>query len=382
MLRVPVAGVALAVIVAGCASTPKRTGKPALTVLLAPAVPKPADTRASIQKRFGDDFELAFAAPPASPARRPDLAPIEEQLAATRKAYIDAEFAACVARAGELAKVTDLLAAGERLLGGRLLFWRIACRVGAGRVDDARRDAALFATFELDVPPDVEAAAPEVEALIAAAARQVAAARAPLAVSARPQTARGVVSIDGRSALCVAPCTVDVHPGDHAVRVEADGFAPEARLVRVEAPGAAADFSLTAADPALAAEQWTAHHAVSSELDSAASVGLLATALRARTLAVVTTEPAPKGRRLVGVLSVDGGVAARGERLAAGEADVPGAAPPLLADLLVRGKLLESGPPLHRRPIFWIAVGAAALAAAAVTTFLLYEPEQQIMVRF
>jgi hypothetical protein len=374
-----------ALLLAACASSPSGPagGNPALTVLLSPAVPRPADTRAAIQRSLGRRFDLAFAEPPSVPPRRPDLAPIEESLAATRRAYIDADFGPCVARAGELARVSDLLAGGERALAARVLFWRVACRVGAGRADEARRDAALFAVLELDVPSDVEAVAPEVEALIAQTSRQVAAGpRAPLRVSAAPPAAHAVVSVDGRPGLCVAPCSVDVHPGDHAVRVEADGFTPEARLARVEEAGGAAAFTLAAADPALAAEQWTARHAASPAIDTSASVGLLAAALRARRIAVLTLEPAPKGQRLVGVLAVDGGVASRGERLAAAEAEVPAAAPPLLTDLLVRGRLLESGPPLHRRPVFWITVGLAAIAAATVTTLVLHEPEQRVMVRF
>ena len=365
------------------ALTPARPTRPALTVLLAPSLPRPAEARAAIERSLGKSFDLAFVEPPSRPARAPDTTAIEADLGAARKAYVAADFSPCLARTGELARVTDLLSQGERSLAERLLFWRIACRVGAGRAADARRDAELFAVLELDPPPDVEAAAPDVESLVAEAARGVStSARHPLRVVATAEgaTPQAVVSIDGRPRLCVAPCAVDLHAGDHAVRVEADGFEPEARVVRLEEPGGAVTFSLGRADPALAAEQWTARHA-SGAVDGAASVSLLATALRARTLAVVAGEPAPGGkRRLTGTLAVDGAIASRSERLAAGDAEAAAAAPALVRDLLLRGRLIDEAPPLHKRPVFWVTVGLAAAAAAALTAALLYEPPSTVEV--
>jgi hypothetical protein len=359
--------------------------RPALTVLLAGSVPRPDEARAAILRALGKSFDVAFVEPPSRPPRAADTAPIEEDLAAARKAYVAADFTPCLARTGELARVTDLLAQGERALAGRLLFWRIACRVGGGRLEDARRDAETFAVLELDPPADVEAAAPDVEALVAEAARRVAALpRHPLRVTAAAPAGRppppAAVSIDGRPRLCATPCAIDLPAGDHAVRVDADGYAPQARVARLEEPGGAVAFVLAAADPALAAEQWTARHA-GAAVDSAASMALLATALRARSLAVIAAEPAPKGTRLVGTLAVDGAVASRSERVAAGDAEAAATAPALLRDLLLRGRLLDAAPPLHRRPVFWVTVGLAAVAAAAVTAALLWEPDRTVEVR-
>jgi hypothetical protein len=208
--------------------------------------------------------------------------------------------------------------------------------------------------------------------------------RHPLRVTAAAPAGRpppqAAVSIDGRPRLCATPCAVDLHAGDHAVRVEADGYAPQARLARLEEPGGAVAFVLAAADPALAAEQWTARHA-GGAVDSATSMALLATALRARSLAVIAAEPAPKGTRLVGTLAVDGAIASRSERVAAGDAEAAATAPALLRDLLLRGRLLDAAPPLHKRPVFWVTVGLAAVAAAAVTAALLWEPTRTVEVR-
>ncbi len=363
--------------------------RPALTIVLGGSLPRAAETRAAIERALGRSFALTFAAPPsAPPGTSTRVATVEQELAAVRRSYIDAEFQPCLEKLGEIQRVGELLAEGERTLGERLLFWRIACLVGAGRLPDARRDATVFATYGLSIPPDVEAAAPDVEALVAEALRAVAfAPRHPLRVSAVPAAPahlvpHAVVSLDGRVGLCVAPCTLDVPAGDHAVRVDADGFTPASRLARVEEPGAAIAFSLSAAEPALAARQWTARHAGEPAIDAAGSVALLATALRARSLAVLAVEPAARGVRLAGALGVDGGVGARSERVASDEADVPDSAVAVLRDLLLRGQLLPPSPPLHARPLFWVGVGLAAVAAATVTTLFFYEPERRVELGF
>jgi hypothetical protein len=282
--------------------------------------------------------------------------------------------------------VTELLADGKRLLAERLLLWRVACRVGAGKIAEARADADALAAFDLEVPPDVASTAPEVESLIAAAAQRAAdRPRVKLSVTAEAEAngafrvaPRPVVLIDGRHGVCTAPCSVEVHAGDHVVRVEADGFAPEVRRVRAESGGAQVAVRLGAAGVELAAAQWTGHHAGSANVDSAASVALLSVATRSRSLAMVAAEPTPKGVRLLGVLALDGGVAARSERSAAAEKDLPEEAPALVRDLLLRGQLLPSEPPLYKKPLFWVAIGVAAAAAAAVTIWLVYEPPKKV----
>src|SRR5262245_9612281 len=90
----PAAAVAPASSGSGC--------RAALTVVLAPSIPRPDDARAAIQKSLGGSFDLTFASPPVVPASPRDTAPIEEELAKMRTAYINADFNACLGRAGEL----------------------------------------------------------------------------------------------------------------------------------------------------------------------------------------------------------------------------------------------------------------------------------------
>jgi hypothetical protein len=348
--------------------------RPTLTVVLAGALAGRDDARAALGRALGADFDVAFAGLPSAPTAPPAAAQVDADLAAARAAYVGAEFSACLAAVGRPDRATGLLAESKRTLAERLLFWRVACEVGGGRGADARHDAAVFAALELEAPPDVEAAAPEVEARLADAARAAAAEpRAALAVRATPAAAHAVVSLDGRAAVCAAPCTLDVRAGDHVVRVDADGFVAETRLVRVDPTGAGAEVALTPAGPDLAARQWTARYAGSAAVDAPASVTLLALAVRARRLALFSAEA---GGSVTGVLAVDGNVSARGERPAATSAEVAA----LARDLLVRGSLIAADPPLTKRPLFWIGVGGAAVVAAAVTAILLYQPTPDVRV--
>jgi hypothetical protein len=99
-------------------------------------------------------------------------------------------------------------------------------------------------------------------------------------------------------------------------------------------------------------------------------------------MAVFTIESG-KGRRLRGVLALDGEVAARSERsLDAAPNAAAAEAPALLRDLLVRGKLLEPAPSLWKRPVFWVVVAGATLVAAGVTALILYQPSVKTGVHF
>jgi hypothetical protein len=81
---------------------------------------------------------------------------------------------------------------------------------------------------------------------------------------------------------------------------------------------------------------------------------LLSTSLRAPRLVVLAVDPALPNR-MRGALAIDGVLTVRAER----EVDAEG----LMRDLLVRGQVVEEAPPLYKRWPFWVAVGAAALAA-------------------
>lgn len=364
---------AAAVLLASAPASAAPRPRVPLTVVLAGDPEPAARARAALAGATGLPVELGFAELPNAPPADAPPSDVEERLAAARKGYIDADFQACLERVPRGALVTELLAADRAATAARVLFWRVACQVGDGATEEALVDARAFAAFELEVPADVEAAAPEVEAVLAQAGREAAAApRAALRVTADAPGA--AVSVDGRPGLCAAPCTISRRPGDHVIRLEADGVVPEVRVIRLDAGGATVELRTTAASPELAARQWTARYARGPALDSAPSARLLSRALSARRLVLIVAERGPKPR-LRGVLILDGEVAARAERVAGSAEAVAGAAPGLLRDLLLRGDLMEPAPPLYKRPAFWIAVGAAAAVAVAGTAWLLWEPE-------
>jgi hypothetical protein len=371
----------------GCAGTTpsiRTEAKPALTIFLANDAPTRAQVVTALRKAFAAQFALSiedFPNPPVEPA---DLSDVEARLAAARKSYINADFAPCLQKIGEDSLADRLLSEGQRELAARVLFWRIACHVGAGHLGDARAQATRFATHDLPVPADVEAAAPEVEAVIAQAERAVGEApRIPLRLSV-PHGTHAAVSLDGRREVCATPCTVDVHPGDHMIRVDADGFVPESRTVRADAPQSRAQFELTPADPKLASRQWAARRVAGRSVDDAESLGLLSIAARSRTLAVLDVDAAAADRALSlrGALALDGVVAVRSERRATSATELPSEAPAAVRDLLVRGRLVDAGPPLWKRPLFWTVVGVAIAAAAGTTALLLFHPDTQTSVRF
>jgi hypothetical protein len=352
-------------------------GRPALTVVLADDVPDAARVRDALRTGLGETFDLRFGElPAAAPQPAPD-AEIDLRLAAARKQYVDANFAPCIATLSAEALVPDLLGRGRRLEAARVLLWRAACRVGLGKLTEARGDGATLVALGLDVPPDVAAVSPEVEHVFTEAGRAAEArARAPLKIAAQAG-ARARVAVDGRADACVAPCTIDLLPGDHVLRMDADGFAPDVKVARVPGPDVA--FTLAPAPPQLAAHQWSLRYARGPALDSAPSVGLLATATRSRSLALLTVE-AGRQKLLRGVLALDGEVAARSERPIADSPDDE--APALVRDLLVRGRLLEPAPPIWQKPLFWVVVGSATIAAAGVTALILYQPPVQTTVHF
>ncbi len=239
------------------------------------------------------------------------------RLAAARKAYVSANFTECLRQLESDSAAAELLASGERLLA-----------------------AEAMASFQLTVSEDIGSTTPDVEALLARAFTQVGA----------------TVELDGRPGGCITPCGMDLLAGGHVVRLSADGSTPSWRVISTQ--DAVAAFTLEPASPELAATQWQRRTAQGAALDSEGSVRLLSTSLRAPRLLVVSSDPAaPKTLR--GALAVDGVLKARAER----EGDAEG----LVRDLLVRGQVIEEAPPLYKRWPFWLAVGAAAVAAGVTT---------------
>jgi hypothetical protein len=206
---------------------------------------------------------------------------------------------------------------------------------------------------------------PEVETVVSRALKEAdGAARA--MVEVKTPTSGGTLTVDGRPASCTPPCTLELNVGTHVFRLDADGLAPQTRVVRA---GEQVTFGATPASPDVAAQQWIQRYAGSTEVDSASSLKLLSTALRAPRLLLLTVEREGEGARLRGTLEVDQGVVARVERSAATADKLEGSLDGLLRDLLVQGKVVEPAPALYQRPLFWVVVSAVAVAAGGTALY-------------
>ncbi|HEY1586242.1 MAG TPA: PEGA domain-containing protein [Polyangia bacterium] len=289
-------------------------------------------------------------------------------LSSARQKYVNGDFAGCLQSLSADALVPELLAAGRRELAARVLFWRVACRVGSGALPAATDEAREFAALGLEVPADAAEATPEVESLLGRATKEAAAAhKLTLAVDAPPL--RAGLSLDGRSGACVTPCALEVLPGEHLIALDADGYLPLARQVSVH-ESTQVKLNATPAPPEVAAAQWSARYGGSTWLYSEPSTRLLARAVAARRLVLVNVEGTGE-LRLRGTLATDGTVRAQAERTArAGSLDAESRR--LLRDLLVSGKVFEPAKPIYKRAAFWVplalAVSAAVISASIAAT--------------
>lgn len=323
------------------------------------------------------DVDLWVEDPPNDPPSAPKPPDTEPALARARTSYVAAEFEGCVAAVASDELVDAALDAGDRVTAARTLLWRVACHTGAGELERARASALAFAVLDLDVPPDIEAVTPEVEAILGdAIARTREVARAPLRIASN--TSRATVSVDGRGTSCTTPCTVDLAVGDHRIAVAADGWVTTRRRVRVARAGSSVDVVLPVAGPELAATQWTVRFSDGVDVDSASSVRLLARAKRARRLVLLSTD-GDTSTRIRGVLAIDEKITARAERSGAAKSTDANARA-VVRDLLVAGKVVEKSKPIYKRPVFWIAIVLSAAAAATLTGLLVRPPDERTRV--
>jgi hypothetical protein len=319
-----------------------------------------------------DGVSLAVASLP-EPARAPADDDHEAAIAIARKAYVEADFPAC-RRALDPIDALALLD-GQRTIAARVLMWRVACHVGEGDRDGARRDATAIAVAGLALPPEISGVTPDVEAVIAEAASRVAKARtASLRVVANPAGAR--LSIDGSADTCITPCTVTLAAGAHRIGVAADGFTTTRRRVQLPDERSLAIELVEAAPPAIAA-QLQLRIARGAAVDDPATLALAARAVRARQIVVLAATDGPPAR-LIGALYADGRVTARGERMGTLS---PGAATDLARDLVADGRVAPAQP-LWRRPRFWIIVGGVAALATSITAYVAFKPDPQSRVVF
>lgn len=346
-----------------------------IALMAAPETPRPQVTvvlrgsRALTSEQLGGvdiPVDLRLAELPNSGLAQvaPD-ATAQEQISSARKSYVNADFNKCLEQVAADAAMTNALAEGDRVSAARVLLWRVACNVGAGKLEPAKRAATQLAVFGLPVPAEVGSVSPEVEAVIAKGYQEAALAKAfPLVITSTEDGAE--VQLDGRITGCSTPCTLDVLEGSHVIRLNSDGSAPAHKLVRAEQPKTEVKLELVAASPTLAAQQWTQRYAQSTEAEGSRSVRLLSTALRSTRMVLLTVEEGP-APRIKALLAVGGLVAARAEREGALASELSG----LMTDLLTRGNVLEPSPPLYKRPLFWVAVVVAAGIAAGTTALVL-----------
>lgn len=309
--------------------------------------------------------ELVVGHLPEAPAPAPDRSAL---VPAARQAYVNGDFAGCLQSLSADGLVPELLAAGRRELAARVLFWRVACRVGSGALPAATDEARQFAALGLEVPADAAQATPEVESLLVRTLERAAALpRVPLEVDAPPL--RAGVSLDGRRGACVTPCALEVLPGEHLIALDAEGYLPVARFVRIK-ERAQVKLDATPAPPEVAAAQWSARYGSSPMLFAEPSTRLLARAIAARRLVLVNVEHNGE-LHLRGTLATDGTVRAQSER-AARPANLDAEARRLLRDLLVSGKVFEPAKPIYKRAVFWVplalAVSAAVISASIAAT--------------
>ncbi|MBM4781212.1 MAG: PEGA domain-containing protein [Archangiaceae bacterium] len=287
------------------------------------------------------------------------LPPGSETIGLARKAWVSADFPACLKLLDDDELVKRALSQNDRSTAARTLAWRAACKLGARQTDAARRDAAWLAALQLPLPDDVGVMTPEVETTLNAVRREVdAEPRVKVSISSTVKDA--VVAIDGRPATCIAPCRMELARGLHVVQVSADGYTPSAVPLTASGDETNVTVSASPADPSLAARQWELRRSSGEPFDGGRSMQLLSIALRSARLLVVG--PGETTGTLRGALAIDGVVQARGER-----DDVQA----LVRDLLVRGKVFEPSVPLWKRWPFWVAIGAAAVATGVTTGVLL-----------
>jgi hypothetical protein len=152
-----------------------------------------------------------------------------------------------------------------------------------------------------------------------------------------------------------------------------DRYEPAVATVTVRAQPLTSDVALSPASAARASAQWSDRARRGAPADSAESMALLSLATSAPRVVLVQSERERAGLRLRAALAVDGVVAARSElRASASPTPIEGAT--LLRELLVRGRVVEPERPVIESPWFWVAVGSAAIAGAAVTTWVFTRP--------
>lgn len=304
-------------------------------------------------------------------ARPPHTEPDAFDFASTRTAYDDGDLERCLTTLPDAATIARALEHGERALASRALYWRMACLRALGRTDEALAVARDHAARGLPLPSDVGAANVTAETMLRDAHREAAALpRVRVNVASDPAGAR--VAIDGAATEQVTPTELELAPGAHLVTLSLPTHAPAS--IELVAADDAPPVTLTLAplepEPAIAA----LHDALDAgaSLDADLSLALLATALRARSLVLVSRDADRLRAALIGTADADGARSVvRAERVGEHTDDVEG----LLRDVFVRGRLVAPPPAFYELPELWIAVLGAVAVGVGITLALTLQPE-------
>jgi len=366
----------------------RASAPPTAVALVVRGEPAPRVEAAARRTELGVDLRISRPPVGDSAALGADLSPssteVEGRIATARADYVTGELSrirTCAERLGDPNLVWASLGRRSRSTAARALVWRIAC-ASIARRDAAEEAAKLFAGLGLELPPEVEAIPVEAHRILTAALQDAAASpKRELAVrvtgAGRPLSG-AQVTVDGR-ATCTSDCVMTVSPGDHFVQVDGDRWSSASRVVRVDAttPRTESTLALIPAEPALAGAQWGRRYGASRDsAESNESVALLAQSLRARTIILLDADALGTGVRVRGALAVDGRVESRAEQ----HGEVESTSSDVLRELLVKGGVVENKS-VFKKPLFWVVVGAVAVASSALTAYIVYDPGSRTEVR-
>jgi hypothetical protein len=371
--RLPVLGCAVLVSV-GCAHRPALP----ITVIVDGTAAQVATVSASLSPDAVAELALRLAA--VAPAENPDLG--ATTVASAFQDFIAGDGSRCRERLAAV-DLARLLAHRQRTVVARALLLDARCAEGLGNSAAADARFEEFASYELELAEAGGVLSPTLRSRFDRALAQVG--TAPRMRVHIEGPVGGRLLVDGKPAGCALPCSQRLGRGPHVVAVEADGFALAWRKLMVEAATTVA-LPQTPATAEEATQQWHARVGNGFAPDDLVGLGLLhRLAKDDRTVYLRVTSTAPGGtsasagltgallvRRLGQGLGQETTVAARGHRLGLA------AAPELVRQLAIDGKILRSPRPRW----FWPVLVGSALASALVTAAILYQPETRTQLEF
>jgi hypothetical protein len=187
------------------------------------------------------------------------------------------------------------------------------------------------------------------------------------------------IAIDGAPTAETTPADVALVPGAHLVTLSLAAHAARSTEVFAAADAAPVSLALSPLEPEAAAAALAERLRGGAAPDADLSLALLRTALRARSVLLVSEDADRTQAAVIGTADADGqDTIVRGERVGDATHDLEG----LLRDVLVRARLVAPPPPFYELPEFWIGVAAAIAVGVGVTLGVTLQPEPQTRVTF